>query len=218
MPPYIEVDSHQDDDFGLQLARPPLVLSTDQPSPLFLDYESVNPQLSPTASTSQLSRRQSDPDFTALVIKDDPAKKAKEAAKAAPVVSVITAIIGPESAYVRTANTKADSANGKSTATAVPTAKSSSSSGVAAKVTKQQPKKAAQPSPSKSTPSVTSKTKSTPANTNKSAKGKIERPILLKRATHYVSKKGWKVVKSLPKRVASSVASVKVPGHYRNVV
>lgn len=189
MPPYIEVDSHHDEDCW-RPARPPLVLSNDQPSPLFLDYDSITAQSSPSAFS--LSRQQSNPDSTAVVLKEDPVKKA-----AAPVVSVITAIIGPESAYVRNTCGGGGAPNS-------PAAASSS----AASNKRQRPAE-----PTSSSTSSNSK----PSSPNGGPKGKIEKPMLL-RATRYVSKKGWKVVKSLPNRLATTAGSVRVPGRHRNVV
>eukprot|EP00584_Thalassiosira_punctigera_P021085 CAMPEP_0172548392 /NCGR_PEP_ID=MMETSP1067-20121228/17694_1 /TAXON_ID=265564 ORGANISM="Thalassiosira punctigera, Strain Tpunct2005C2" /NCGR_SAMPLE_ID=MMETSP1067 /ASSEMBLY_ACC=CAM_ASM_000444 /LENGTH=187 /DNA_ID=CAMNT_0013335599 /DNA_START=118 /DNA_END=681 /DNA_ORIENTATION=- len=187
MPPHVDADSHHDDWHPAPRSRS---LPYDhEPSPLFRDSESAK-----APPRSPLDRRQSDPDFTAsvreMVRKDDPAKHV-----AAPVVSVITAIIGPESAYVRS------STGGGST----PADKGSMAAAASTEAT-----------------GVTAQQKQSPTSTKKppsqSKGGKTEHKPLFLRASRYVSKKGWKVVKSLPNKVASTVGSVKVPGHHRNVV
>lgn len=192
MPPHIEVDSHHDE-WHLQTPQP---TSLDAPSPLFLDYETIsNGSPGGGGALSSLSQRQSDPDFTKLEYKK---MVVKEDVKAA--VSRITAIIGPESAYVRRANSS-PKASSATTTTAAAGAKSTSN--------------AVQTS-STSTSATTKKSSSN--NNPKGKKMETDRPISLRRATRYVSKKGWKVVKSLPNKVASSVRSVHVPCHHRNVV
>ena len=98
MPPYIEVDSHHNDECTLLLQKS----STDDiknnnnfPSPLFHDVLSTQP------ITSRLDRRQSDPGFTGLSsVKEDPMKKPLIDSRVGEV-SRIQEIIGPESAYVR---------------------------------------------------------------------------------------------------------------------
>eukprot|EP00578_Thalassiosira_sp_NH16_P028927 CAMPEP_0181094770 /NCGR_PEP_ID=MMETSP1071-20121207/10167_1 /TAXON_ID=35127 /ORGANISM="Thalassiosira sp., Strain NH16" /LENGTH=197 /DNA_ID=CAMNT_0023177115 /DNA_START=103 /DNA_END=696 /DNA_ORIENTATION=- len=197
MPPYVEVDTHHDEDCW-RPARPPLVLSNDQPSPLFLDYDSITAAKSSPSAVS-LSPQQSNPEFSAVVLREDPAKKA---AAAAPVVSVITAIIGPESAYVRNTCGGAASTN-------FPAAASSTASSK-----RQRP---AEPSSSPTSSNNKPSSSSSPANGSNTKKWKTEKPMLL-RATRYVSKKGWKVVKSLPNRLATTAGSVRVPGRHRNVV
>mmetsp|Transcript_23760 Transcript_23760/g.51390 ORF Transcript_23760/g.51390 Transcript_23760/m.51390 type:complete len:181 (-) Transcript_23760:238-780(-) len=180
MPPRIEVDSNEDD-WHHPAPRPSFTpTSNDEPSPLFRDHDITMP------STSRLDRRQSDPDFSAIVLKEDPIKKLLVVA---PVVSRITAIIGPESAYVRTSTPSISISPPKTTAGPTST-----------------PKQAQQQT-------TTTKKPPTP-----SPKGKIETKPILLRATRFVSKKGWKVVKSLPNKLVSTVGSVKIPGHHRNVV
>lgn len=185
MPPHIEIDSHHDDWHQPSARQPPLMAGDNEPSPLFRDHESL--KVSPI---SRLDRRQSNPDFPTagkeMLLKEDPIKQA-----VAPVISVITAIIGPESAYV-----KAPSSSSRPPATKGSTT-TSTTAAVGAAQQKQPP------------------TKKSP---NPNNKGKMETKPILLRASRYVSKKGWKVVKSLPNKLVSTVGSMKVPCHHRNVV
>lgn len=192
MPPHVEVESHSD-----ELHRPSnsSIAADDAPSPLFRDHDDGTVPISPLC---RLDRRQSDPDFSAtegteMILRDGPGKKAASAAS--PVVSVITAIIGPESAYVRatgadsptTAATASSDGSGKPTATA------------AAASMKQQALN--------------------PTSAPTKEKKKVESKTVLLRATRYVSKKGWKVVKSLPRKIMSAGGSAKPPTcNHRNVV
>jgi hypothetical protein len=203
MPPHLEVDSHHDD------WHPQLVaLSNDEPSSLSPLFRSV--ELPPRSATScGLDRRMSDPDFTSaagkqLVLKENP-KKDVIAAAAPAVVSRITAIIGPESAYVKK-TTAAVATPAATKAAATPTKTKSTPTPVTTKTVAQTTKSKQSPPSGKA-----------PVQQKSKSKKSESKPIFL-RASHYVSKKGWKVVKSLPKKVTSSVGSVKVPGHNRNVV
>mmetsp|Transcript_14122 Transcript_14122/g.21286 ORF Transcript_14122/g.21286 Transcript_14122/m.21286 type:complete len:206 (+) Transcript_14122:48-665(+) len=205
MPPHIEIDSHHDE--LCPAPRSPTLYDDEQPSPLFRDSEVVIP-------ISPLDRRQSDPNFSdpaevknrSLVLKDAPTKKAVTTARPV-VVSRITAIIGPESAYIRN-TTVSNNNNRVSTTTAKGTTTTTTTSSSVA--TKTATKAAAA-----TTTTTTSAQKKKQPQTNK----KDTKPIFL-RASRYVSKKGLKVVKFLPNKVASTVGSinVKVPGHHRNVV
>jgi len=200
MPPHIEIDSHHDELYPAH--RSPTLYDDEQPSPLFRDSEAVVTPISP------LDRRQSDPHFSdpaevnnrSLVLKvDDATKKAVTTARPV-VVSRITAIIGPESAYI--INTTASNNNNRVSTTAKGTTTTTATSSSATTKTE-------------TAATTTSSPKRKQAQTNK----KDTKPIFL-RASRYVSKKGLKVVKFLPNKVASTVGSinVKVPGHHRNVV
>ena len=92
MPPRVEVDSHAED--GLQTPVPQSASNDEAPSPLFRDNS-----VKPPPPSSSLDRRQSDPHFAGkeMALEEEPAKQ-----PAAHTVSRITAIIGPESAYVKT--------------------------------------------------------------------------------------------------------------------
>eukprot|EP00581_Thalassiosira_minuscula_P009561 CAMPEP_0183702674 /NCGR_PEP_ID=MMETSP0737-20130205/700_1 /TAXON_ID=385413 /ORGANISM="Thalassiosira miniscula, Strain CCMP1093" /LENGTH=195 /DNA_ID=CAMNT_0025929325 /DNA_START=98 /DNA_END=685 /DNA_ORIENTATION=+ len=195
MPPHVELDCHHDEWCQPSYQLQPLTSHEDEEqscSPLFRSIQ-VAPK------SSRLDRRQSDPEFDKLqqdILEEegkevgskseDPAKKKAVVAQAPPAVSVITAIIGPESAYVRTVS-PANSATSASTASTT------------------------------STSTATAQTKQQRTNNKSPTDNKKAKPIHL-RATRYVSKKGWKVVKSLPKKVVSTVRSAKIPGHHRNVV
>ena len=173
MPPHIEIDAHNDEI---------LIINDDEPSPLFRDQADTG-----IPFTSRLDRRQSDPDFkvegSEMVVKNDAVKHQA----VAPVVSRITAIIGPESAYVRTTTPTASNINSQPPATA---AAASAAANKAAPPPK--PKEAPKPKPPPS-----------------QKEGKIESKPILLRATRFVSKKGWKVVKSLPRKVVSSIGGAK---------
>lgn len=111
MPPHIEVEPHHDDVLQTPVPHP---ASNDEevPSPLFRDDNNVK---APPPSSS-LDRRQSDPLFAGkeVVLHEEPIKQAASPA----AVSRITAIIGPESAYVKTTNAPASAAEAKAPAAA----------------------------------------------------------------------------------------------------
>ena len=98
MPPYIEVDSHHNDEYTLlQKSNADDIKNNNNfPSPLFHDDVLSTPPI-----TSRLDRRQSDPGFTGQSsVKEDPMKKPLLDSRVGEV-SRIQEIIGPESAYVR---------------------------------------------------------------------------------------------------------------------
>lgn len=212
MPPHIEIDSHHDD--GLLAApRSSLALCTDDaPSPLFHDSDSLRKP----PPTSPLDRRQSDPEFVSAKKEAAPANGAARKA-AAPAVSRITAIIGPESAYVRAASASAAGSGGR------PSPKGATAAGAAAKsVAAARPKPKLKPKPSPPNKNSPSPNGSTGGKTEGSKPGKSEgeppKPKFLRRS-QYLGKKGWKLAKSLPGKMASAVGRrMKIPGHHRNVV
>lgn len=213
MPPYIEADSHHHDNdcqVPTDQPKPALVTSTNNdelPSPLFRDNTIT------TRTNFGLDRRLSDPnnldEGKEVILKDEPAKQV-----VAPIVSRITAIIGPESAYVKTAKTVSSPTATKGVGATTAT-KSSSSSSSTVKQQKQQTQKQ---QPLKKSMNKTKDQKTDTTTTNK-------KPVYL-RASRYVSKKGWKVVKSLPNKLVSTARSTcagsvkvpKVPGNHRNVI
>lgn len=199
MPPHVEIDcSHHDDWQPRSLAYD----DDEQPSPLFRDSESM--KVSPRSSP--LDRRQSDPDAGSEIV-PRAADRPTGPGAFAPVVSVITAIIGPESAYVRTSPSSAvvASTTTKTTTAATKTTTTTTTTTVAAL-----PKR----------PPAAPQSKPSPDRKDEGGIREDEaKPIIILRASRYVSKKGWKVVKSLPNKLGSMVGSMgmKLPCH-RNVV
>lgn len=136
MPPYVEVDHHDDGhELIISSAKEPLITdgnissngNNDEPilSPLFRDN-------SIPSTTFGLDRRLCDPDFNTTAISAVGGSNNNDAVRqaVAPVVSVITSIIGPESAYVRN--------NTETTTTSSSTSSSGNSQGASS-----QPAKAA---------------------------------------------------------------------------
>lgn len=98
MPPYIEVDSHHNDECTLlqRSSADDTNKNNNLTSPLFHDADD---ELSTPPTTSRLDRRQSDPGFTGLSsVQVDPMKKPLLDSRVGEV-SRIQEIIGPESAY-----------------------------------------------------------------------------------------------------------------------
>jgi len=190
MPPHIEIDTHHDE--WPERRQPTSLLGCDEhhPSPLFLDYRELPPKVPPE---SRLDLRQSDPDMSASTPKMEEIGDRREGAAAAAAVPVsrITAIIGPESRYVRTKEESVGTG-------------ASDGTGSASKVSVPPPQPSA---PEKGRP------RKPPSNANANP---------FARASARASKKGWKAVKSLPKKLVSTVENVKVANvklaHYRNTV
>jgi len=182
MPPHIEIDAHHDE---WPEERQPTSLLADYDehlSPLFLDYRELPPKIPPE---SRLDLRQSDPDMSVASPMEEPVERREVVASAVPV-SRITAIIGPESRYVRTKD---------------------ESVGTGSKADSRRPQPNAP---------GTGRPRGPPSNVNANP---------FARASARASKKGWKVVKSLPNKLVSTVGSVKVSKvsnvkipHYRNAV
>jgi len=109
MPPYIEVDSHHNDECTLlqKSSTDNINKNNNFPSPLFHD----DVLSTPPPTTSRLDRRQSDPGFTGLSsVQEDPMKKPLLDSRVGEV-SRIQEIIGPESAYVRTSSISVNNNN-----------------------------------------------------------------------------------------------------------
>ena len=121
MPPYIEVDSHNNDEctFLQRSSADDTNKNNNFPSPLYDDVLST-----PPTTTSRLDRRQSDPGFTGLSsVQEDPMKKPLLDSRVGEV-SRIQEIIGPESAYVNnnstTSNNKLSSTTTNTTTNTTP--------------------------------------------------------------------------------------------------
>ena len=214
MPPYIEVETHGNDDWSWLTTASSTAVNenssklnnndhnNDLSSPLFRDDDSNIPP------PSRLDRRQSDPDFTTLAAKqkeDTHIIINKPLAAPPPVVSRITAIIGPESAYVRT-NCSVNNSTTNASSNTPPSTSTAS-------IPKREPIVYKNGIPQKKKPLSSSSSGNSGEN-----KDGDNKPMFLRRATKLVSKKGWKVVKSLPNKLISTVNSVKIPGVHKNVV
>lgn len=193
MPPHVDIDAHHDE--WPEERSPTSLLADDEhySSPLFRDYCELPPKVPPEA---RLDLRQSDPDLSAAAAGTAPTMEAAGGARAAPPppVSRITAIIGPESRYVR--------AYEKGAVAGTKAGPGTSNKGGGDR-----------PPPS---PPVPAPRPRKPASN----------PNPFARASARASKKGWKVMKSLPNKLASTVGNVKVSSvkvkvpvpHYRNAV
>ena len=216
MPPHIEVETHSNDDWSWLTSASSTTVdngnnnklnndnnnnNTDLSSPLFRDDDSNIPP-----PPSRLDRRQSDPDFTALVKHEekDTHITNKPLVAPSPVVSRITAIIGPESAYVNVRTCSTTTNNVSSSSNNTPPSITTSTS-----ISKKEPIVYKNGIPQK---------KKSPSPNGTNCENKDSETNLLRRATKLVSKKGWKVVKSLPNKLMSTFKSVKIPGVHKNVV
>ena len=214
MPPYIEVETHGNDDWSWLTTASSTAVNenssklnnndhnNDLSSPLFRDDDSNIPP------PSRLDRRQSDPDFTTLSAKHEEDTHIiinKPLAAHPPVVSRITAIIGPESAYVRT-NCSVNNSTTNASSNTPPSTSTAS-------IPKREPIVYKNGIPQKKKPLSSSSS----GNSGENEDGN-NKPVFLRRATKLVSKKGWRVVKSLPNKLISTVNSVKIPGVHKNVV
>jgi len=204
MPPYIEIDAHHDE--WPEERQPTSLLGYDEhhPSPLFLDYRELPSKVPPE---SRLDLRQSDPDLSAVPPREEEVVERREVVATAVPVSRITAIIGPESRYVRTKEENVGT--GASTGT-----------GAGSRVGDRPPQPSAPEvgrppgrAPDARRMFQVDQPQRPPSNANANP---------FARASARASKKGWKVVKSLPNKLVSTVGNVKVSNvkipHYRNAV
>jgi hypothetical protein len=182
-------------------------------SPLFRDHDS---KIAPSSPSCRLDKRQSDPDYAAAAAaaaaeggrertlsSEDPTLGHRPSSSTTTTtgaiipkrVSRITAIIGPESAYVKVGDSAPGEVGGLPTPPLAPTAADEPSA----------PKRevtAARPPEGKAT---------------SDGGGKREGKSLLIRATRFMSKRGGKIVKSVPRKMASEFGTAKV-GQHQNVI
>ena len=173
MPPYIEVDSHHNDECTLlqRSSADDTNKNNNFPSPLYDDVLST-----PPTTTSRLDRRQSDPGFTGLSsVQEDPMKKPLLDSRVGEV-SRIQAIIGPESAYyIRrpSVNIINNSTTTTNTTTNTPTPRTVYKNGIP-----QKPKSQSD-NVKKDLPSL---------------------EVQIFRTSKCITKKGWKILKSISKK------------------
>ncbi|KAL7545281.1 hypothetical protein ACHAWF_008631 [Thalassiosira exigua] len=237
MPPHVDVDSFQDDlccpsrpgPLAPSDARDDAKLS-HQSSPLFRDTcdDGVlgHPPSTPSSSCG-LEPCQSDPDFSALPAPPPPNPRTPPP----PPVSRITAIIGPESAYVRSTEEVLDGHAGAARATAKAVATSATKEGAINAVksvsngvktglinaVKKEPAKGEaavarqRPLQPKQTPQVNA----FPSGRDQK---KVARPKTLLRVSRRAGRKGLRAVRSLPRKLATTAGSMRTPFRRRNVV
>ncbi len=209
MPPYqVDVDSSYQDDFNR-------LFNNDELSPLFRDHER---KIAPSSPSCRLDKRQSDPEYAAAAAaaaaeggrertlsSEDPTLGHRPSSSSTTTttgaiipkrVSRITAIIGPESAYVKVGDSAPGDVGGLPTPP-LPPAAADEPSAPKREVTAARP------------PEVK-------AITNDGGE-KRESKSFLVRATRFMNKRGGKLVKSVPRKMASEFGTAKV-GQHRNVI
>jgi hypothetical protein len=204
MPPFqVDVDSSYQDDFNR-------LFNGDELSPLFRDHDI---KIAPSSPSCRLDKRQSDPEYAAAaaeggreraLLSEDPTLGHRPPSSSSTAttgsivpcrVSRITAIIGPESAYVKVGDAAPGYVGGLPTPPPPPAADSKSSA----------PKR------------EVTQARSPEVKTASVGGGKRESKSLFVRATRFVSKRGWKLVKSLPSKLSCEFGTAKV-GRHRNVI
>jgi len=178
MPPYIEVDSHHNDEYTLlqKSNADDINKNNNFPSPLFHD----DVLSTPPPTTSRLDRRQSDPGFTGLsTVQEDPMKKPLLDSRVGEV-SRIQAIIGPESAYI----IRRPSVNNSTTTTNTTTNTTPKPRIVYKNGIPQKPKSQQSEEKKKDLPSL---------------------EVHIYRTTKSICKKGVKALKSIPKKCKLSI-------------
>ena len=203
MPPYqVDVESSYQDEFNR-------LFNNDELSPLFRDHDSKIALSSPSC---RLDKRQSDPEYAAAAANEGRERtlssedltlghrlSSSSTTMTGPIVprrvSRITAIIGPESAYVKVGDSAPGEVGGLPTPPLPPAA-------------------ADEPSAPKQEVTV-----ARPPEVKATSDGgdKREGKSLLVRATRFMRKRGWKLVKSVPRKVASEFGTAKV-GQQQNVI
>ena len=206
MPPYqVDVESSYQDDFNR-------LFNNDELSPLFRDHDR---KIAPSSPSCQLDKRQSDPEYAAAAAaeggmektlsSEDPTLGHRPSSSSTTTttgaiipkrVSRITAIIGPESAYGKVGDSAPGDVGGLPTPP-LPPAAADEPSAPKREVTAARP------------PEVK-------ATTNDGGE-KREGKSLLVRTMRFMSKRGGKFVKSVPRKMASEFGTAKV-GQHRNVI